>query len=254
MSKLDLITDSEEYHIFWFRHGKSSNIKFWSRLGGQPDLSGLTVLDVGCGQGSLCLDMATAKAKKVIGIDLNSPAIDFASRNLRENYPEWQSVVSFECRELSTLPSDTFDIVVSKDAFEHVLDLRGLLENIKRCLKPGGRLFAGFGPLYNSPSGHHTRPNYGLPWGHLLIPVAWQLFLINRGRKEKVKSLSEIDALNELAFADYLSIFNESGLDIISMRVNQSDHLASRIITLFRNVPFLREYCTHNIYCVTEKR
>ena len=198
--------------------------------------------------------MAMAKAKKVIGIDVNAPVIDFANRNLRKNYPEWQSVVSFECREISALPADTFDIVVSKDAFEHVLDLRGLLENIKRCLKPGGRLYAGFGPLYNSPAGHHRRPNFGLPWGHLLLPMAWQLFWINCGKKEKIKSLSEIDALNELSFADYLSMFYQSDLEMISLKVNQSDLFASKIITLLRHVSFLREYCTHNIYCVMGKR
>jgi len=253
MSRVHLIINSEEYHVFWFDHGKSSNIRFWTRFGGKANFRGQVVLDVGCGQGSLCLDMARRGAKKVVGIDIDGPVIEFARRNLQSHYPEWQSVVSFECCKLDALPDNTFDLVVSKDAFEHVLDLRGLLAGIRQCLKPGGRLYAGFGPLYKSPNGYHTRTHFGLPWGHLLIPRSWQLSWVNRGKKGLIKSLSELDPLNEFAFADYERIFLESGLDMILFRVNQSAHVISKIITLLRHIPLLREYCTHNIFCIMEK-
>lgn len=249
----NLIHNSEEYHIFWFEQGKSSNIRFWPRFGGKPDFSGQTVLDVGCGQGRLCLDMAMAGARKVVGIDIDVPVLDFARRNLQTRHPELQSVVSFECCEIDALPDNSFDLIVSKDAFEHVLDLRGLLGNIRRCLKPGGRLYAGFGPLYHSPNGYHSlMPHFCLPWGHLLIPRSWVLALGNRGQKEK-RSLYELFMLNELSFADYETIFIESGLDMISFRNNQSEHVISKIMTLLRRIPFLREYFTHNIYCIMEK-
>lgn len=253
MFRQNLIPNSEEYHIFWFGYGKSSNIRFWSRFGGKPDFRGQVVLDVGCGQGSLCLEMARGGAKKVVGTDIDGPVIDFARRNLQARYPEWQSVVSFECCKLDALPDNTFDLIVSKDAFEHVFDLRGLLGNIRRCLKPGGRLYAGFGPLYKSPNGYHLRKHFGLPWGHLLIPQSWHLALVNRGRKKKIRSLCEVDMLNELSFADYEHFFLASNLDMVLFRVNQSEHIISKIMTLLRRIPFLREYCTHNIYCIMEK-
>ncbi|MDO9541316.1 MAG: class I SAM-dependent methyltransferase [Kiritimatiellia bacterium] len=253
MPKLHLIPNSEEYHAFWFEDGKSSNIRFWSRFDAKPDFRGQVVLDVGCGQGSLCLDMARGGARKVVGTDIDGPVIEFARRNLQARYPEWQSVVSFKCCKLDALPDNTFDLIVSKDTFEHVLDLRGLLGNIRRCLKPGGCLYAGFGPLYKSLNGHHWRAHFGLPWGHLLIPRSWHLALVNRGRKKKIRSLHEVDSLNELFFADYEKIFMESGLDMILLRINQSEHIISKIMTLLRNIPFLKEYCTHNIYCIMEK-
>lgn len=253
MFRQNLIRNSEEYHNFWFERVQADNIRFWSRFGGKPDFNEKTVLDVGCGHGRLCLEMAMAGARKVVGIDIDVPVLDFARRNLQLRYPEWQSVVSFECREIDALPDNTFDLIVSKDAFEHVLNLQGVIDGIRRCLKPGGRLYAGFGPLYNSPAGHHRMPHFGLPWGHLLIPQSWMLAWSNRGKKDAIQSLFQLYGLNELSFADYENIFIESGLDIILFRVNQSEHLISKIMTLLCKMPFLKEYCTHNIYCIMEK-
>ena len=253
MSRQNLIRNSEEYHIFWFEHGKSNNIEFWSRFGSKPDFNGQTVLDIGCGQGSLCLDMAKGGAKKVVGIDIDEPVIEFARRNLQLQYSEWQSVVSFECCAIDTLPDNTFDVIVCKDTFEHVFDLRGLLGNIRRCLKPGGCLYAGFGPLYYSPTGYHRMPHFGLPWGHLFVPRSLLLLWNNRGNKDVCQSFFELYGLNELSFTDYETIFAESGLGMISFWVNQSEHFMSRILTLLRKTPILRKYCIHNIYCIMKK-
>lgn len=46
---------------------------------------------------------------------------------------------------------------MSKDTFEHVDDEASLLKGLGQLLGPGGRLYAGFIPLYGSPIGDHTR-------------------------------------------------------------------------------------------------
>jgi SAM-dependent methyltransferase len=48
-----------------------------------------------------------------------------------------------------------FDIVVSTNAFEHILTLPQVIEKIYRCLKRGGKLFTGFGPIWSCAVGHH---------------------------------------------------------------------------------------------------
>lgn len=253
MSSPHLIRDSEAYHNFWFERGQADNIRFWSRFGGKPNFNGKTVLDVGCGHGRLCIEIAMAGAKKVVGIDIDVPVLDFARRNLQSRYPELQAVVSFECCRIDVLLDNSFDLIVSKDAFEHILDLRGLLGNIRRCLKPGGHLYTGFGPLYHSANGYHDRMHFSLPWGHLFIPRQWHLAWANRTRKEPIQMLSEIDYLNELSFKDYETIFHNSGLEMLAFRINQSKHIISKIMTLLRNISALREYCTHNVYCIMRK-
>ena len=50
----------------YFKRGKVENPKFWSILKGWPSFKGLTVLDIGCGHGSLCVDMVSKGAKKVV--------------------------------------------------------------------------------------------------------------------------------------------------------------------------------------------
>jgi len=48
----------EKKDIDYFNFGKIENSKFWRRLGGKPNLENKSVLDFGCGHGSLCLDIA----------------------------------------------------------------------------------------------------------------------------------------------------------------------------------------------------
>jgi len=243
----------ESQRLFFFENDLTGNVLFWSRFKVKPVFDEKIILELGCGHGRLSLDMAVAGAKKVVGIDIDAEKIDFAKRNISLRHPHRQAVLSFQCCEIDALPDDSFDLIVSKDTFEHVSNLPGLLQGIRRCLKPGGRLYAGFGPLYNSPNGYHEWPHGGIPWGHLLIPHKWLLFFHNMFKKERVRSLSDLDQLNQLPFSEYERFFDACGLDVISFSVNQSEHIVSRMMTFLRHVPFLREYCTHNIYCVMEK-
>ena len=76
----------EKKDIDYFNFGKIENSKFWRRLGGKPNLENKSVLDFGCGHGSLCLDIANSDVKLVTGNDINNNLINFAKENLNENY------------------------------------------------------------------------------------------------------------------------------------------------------------------------
>ena len=62
-----------------------------------------------------------------------------------------------------------FDYIVAKNSFEHIIGLEKMLEEMKKRLKPGGNIYTGFGPLYNSPNGPHMEKII-IPWGHLIFP------------------------------------------------------------------------------------
>jgi SAM-dependent methyltransferase len=225
--------------LTYFKKGEIKDPRFWRRFGGQPDFHDKTILDVGSGHGSLCIYIARAGAKKVIGIDLNKKLIDFAKENLKRNYPELREVVEFQCCDLNEYPeNEYFDFIVSKNTFEHILELESMLKSMKRCLKGGGKIYAGFAPLWKSPFGDHGR-TFGVkfPWGHLLF---------------NMKSCENL-GLNKRSFSNYSKLFNDSGFEIKYFKPNHNEGIASKLFSQLRKIPFLREYCTHSLYIIMHK-
>lgn len=242
--------------VEYFGRGRWENPRFWSRLGGQPDLRGKKVLDLGCGHGSLCIDMAKAGAERVVGVDLNARLIEFAQRNLELNYPDLAAKVAFYCIDIADLPEGDFDLMTSKDTFEHVMDLPKVLTDMRERLKPGGRLYAAIGPLWNSPFGDHDTLKrligVNLPWAHLIVPDRWVLNATSRRLGRPLESYRDL-GMNMLAFRDYERILYGSGFEVEFFRPNNSRHPIQRILSALRRIPFLTEYATANLYCILRK-
>jgi SAM-dependent methyltransferase len=248
-----------------FQRGKFENPRFWSRFNEVPNFKGAAILDIGSGWGSLCVDMASSGATKVVGLDIKCQSVDFATRYVSRNYPHLVDSIRFECLDLKHYDEHAvFDIVVSKDSFEHIIDLSSMLNEMKNRLKPGGRIYSGFGPLYTSPYGDHTRRKILLkPWGifgQVLALIPWaHLFLEptlvtmnNRYREKKITSMRDLQ-LNKFAWSDYLEIFRKSGFDIVYLSKNNSTSTPSRILSALARIPFLENFCIHNVYCILER-
>ena len=241
-----------EKEINYFNKGGLENYKFWSRLE-KPEFKGSRVLDIGCGHGRMCIDIAEEGASKVVGLDINERLIDFANDNLRMNYPHLAGTVTFYAMPLSELNLfNTFDFIISKDSFEHIIGLDKMLEEMNKILKPGGKVFSGFAPLYNSYFGDHKRTRAILPWFHLIIPESILIRRLNRNRSEQIKRIEDL-GLNKNSLKDYKRIFSDSPLSINTFKVNCSDNAILRIFRLIRKIPVLKEYFSHNIYCILEK-
>lgn len=95
---------------------------------------GLDVLDAGCGEGYGASMMADAGASSVAAVDLDAPTIAHVQRRYR--------AVSGVLAELTRLPyaGATFDLVVSFQVIEHVWDVPGYLDSLRRVLHQEGEL------------------------------------------------------------------------------------------------------------------
>ncbi len=109
-----------------------------------------TVLDAGCGFGYGSSYLSNGLARSVIGIDSDKDAIDFATRNY--HHPG----LDFRLMDVTriTLEPNVFDIVISFEVIEHLIDAVGYLKSISEVLKPSGFF------LFSTPNKEHTVQSY----------------------------------------------------------------------------------------------
>ena len=101
------------------------------------NLKGSKILDLGCGGGLLCEAMTNSGAD-VIGIDASLKTIEIAKKHAKEQNFKIEyintDIESYDNKE-------KFDAVVCFELIEHVPDPNELIKQIRRLIKPNGRLF-----------------------------------------------------------------------------------------------------------------
>jgi ubiquinone/menaquinone biosynthesis C-methylase UbiE len=99
---------------------------------------GSRILDVGTGPGRLPLAIAAAfPTLRVDAVDLSVEMIEYA-RGVAGDAP-----VTFAVGDVARLPfpDDTFDLVVSSLSQHHWVDVEGGIRDLRRVLRPGGRMW-----------------------------------------------------------------------------------------------------------------
>jgi phosphoethanolamine N-methyltransferase len=104
------------------------------------DLAGQRVLDIGCGIGGLDQLLVQLGAGHVTAVDVAAPLIGLARRRVGDSRIAFEVV---EPEQPLPFADASFDVVFTKDAWLHVIDKRALLREVRRVLKPGGRLAGG---------------------------------------------------------------------------------------------------------------
>jgi len=115
------------------------------------DVRGRTILDAGCGSGPLAAELV-ARGADVVGFDGSPAMIDLARRRLGEAVP----LTVHDLAEPLPYDDETFDDVVASLVLHYLEDWDRPLAEIRRVLKPGGRLIASvnhpFAQVLNAPT------------------------------------------------------------------------------------------------------
>jgi len=100
---------------------------------------GERILDAGCGDGTLAVEIEKYGAK-VVGVDMSAKMVEACKTKEIEAY----------VASVTSLPyANEFDAVFSNATLHWVKDAKGAVENIAKSLKNGGRFIAEFGGVGN---------------------------------------------------------------------------------------------------------
>jgi SAM-dependent methyltransferase len=245
--------------VLHFAHqSRKSAPEFLTRLPVDIDLSRRSVLDVGCGRGDLCLEVARRGARRVLGVDIDPEPLRLAEWQRSREPVNVASALEFRLYSGNPgeLGDERFDVVLSKDSFEHygadpaTPSTETMVEAMIRRLNPGGFLAIGFGPLWKGPTGGHIDTN--LPWAHLLFPesVIFAEFRRVRSAGNTATTFEQGVGVNRMTLARFRSIMRATPLECIGLQTNVSDNPAVKVMDVVSNVPGLREHFTANAYGV----
>jgi SAM-dependent methyltransferase len=117
----------------------------WTLTQFLPSPQSLDVLEIGCGDGVL-LSLLKGRGAISQGLDASSSGI---SHCLRQG-------LSAQCLDVSTdgipFPDQSFDVVISLETFEHLMNPFFALQEVRRVLRPSGRFLCSVpNPLTGHP-------------------------------------------------------------------------------------------------------
>lgn len=184
-------------------------------------LHGKTLLIQGTGNGWDVASWAKLKPHRIIAVDL------FAFNNWQEitqyalhNYGVH---VEFHVSSLDCLPfldGQTIDLCASDEVLEHVNDLQAVMRETARVLKPGGLIYASYGPLWYSAGGDHfARGGIENVFNHLLLdePDYKRYFKSHKRPAEDFQSggrYVEMGLFSHLRTEEYLQIYEKCGFEL----------------------------------------
>lgn len=183
------------------------------------------IMVAGCGTGRDIESWAVLNPKSIVGVDLfnyeNAWSLWLA--RFKELAPKVD--VSFKQSNLNKMemfPDASFDIVSSDAVFEHVVNLPEVLKEFHRILRPGGILYATFGPLWYGWGGDHVSgyENVLSGYNHLLLKDNdYKKYLDGLGEhnhnEHDGRTWIEHGLFSKLTVKEYIKYLDEAGFKAI---------------------------------------
>jgi SAM-dependent methyltransferase len=135
------------------------------------DVTGKSVLEIGCGTGALTQPLAAAVGERgrIVAVDISEPMLGAARQRVAEHGLHNVSLFLGDAQVFNFEPA-AFDLATSRMGVMFFADPAAAFRNIRGALKPGGRLvFACWAPLAEN---RHWLISYDVALRHLGSPAA----------------------------------------------------------------------------------
>lgn len=157
-------------------------------------ITGKTVLDVGCGGGILSESMAKLGAASVTGIDMAEKSLKIARLHALEQNV---SNVGYRCISVEDLAAEQphgYDVVTCMEMMEHVPDPESIIRACAKLVKPQGTVF--FSTINRNPKSYV----------HAILGAEYLLGLVPKGTHDWQKFITP---------AELARMCRRAGLDVV---------------------------------------
>ena len=161
-------------------------------------------LEVGCFDGMVSAAL-TKSGVEAHAIDQTADGFDARAK---------EAGVMLQAADAAHIPytDNTFDVVFSYDTFEHLQQPAQSLTEMLRVLRPGGLLYAYFGPMYMAPFGLHAYKTIGIPYVQHLFPQE----ITDRFLQSKNREAINYAQLNKVKRSAFEKLFrSENGFQVL---------------------------------------
>ncbi len=252
----------ESYAMWQYERGANTIAFYTERYTPEEMFRDKVVLDVGCGAGGKTMYYASQGVAKIVGMDIVSHYQEEAEALARQlGYADRFTFVAGDAAQTG-FEANSFDTIIMNDAMEHVDRPDLVLAEVRRILKPGGRLYVNFPPYYH-PFGAHLSDLIAIPWVHMFFSED----TLVAAYKELCKTVPDGD--NRIAFRisknaqgkEYFSYINHMTIKRFDGLRAQAGlkHAYYREVPLrgflkpFAKLPLLKECFVKMVVCVFEK-
>ncbi len=183
------------------RTSDESNAMFCSCLLQHTNFDGKRILDIGCGNGDLVKYIArNYSPASVVGIE---PFLE--DWGVGESEGDNWRIVSGNAHNLD-FDDGCFDLVISFSTFEHIADIRKALSEIRRVLRPFGKFYTEFMPIWTSAAGHHFVANMQNWWnpGHITLIPPWGHLYMSEEEMREYLALNHTDDILADTIAEHI--------------------------------------------------
>lgn len=275
------------------KYGLTYHVPYAFRAVEEVGLANMDVLEVG---GSLRREFVLQELKVNSWTGIESPEYELLSSksNAQQGRDGWGDLqgIDVDCTgyreprispgsysvcyaDIEDLPDRHFgcyDRIFSIACFEHILQFPLALQKMYEALKPGGKLFSMFSPIWSSHNGHHLPRitdeqgnSYFFnsspipPWGHLTMrPAEMEKYLRNIMDHETacriVFSVYTSPHINRFFTEDYVQFVGQSSFVAIKMEATFPARITPDVQSSLEHLfPGRRHFANNGLLFVLEK-